>query len=294
VGDVLAVQGDLAGALAAYRESLDTRRALVARDPSNTQWRRDVTVSLNRVGDVLAAQGDHAGALAAYRESLEITRALITRDPRNTQWQRDVSVSLNRVGEVLVAQGDLTGALAAYRESLEITRALVTMDPSNTQWQRDVSVSLDRVGEVLVAQGDLAGALAAYRESLVLRRALAARDPSNAQWQSDLQFGINNIGGLAYNFVIARDFDRAIEVADEAISLARNTVRLYTNRAHALMFLGRVEEARSLYLRYRGEQNVRNGKSWENIVREDFAELRKAGLVHALMDEIESRYTAGG
>jgi len=36
VGDVLRAQGDLAGALAAYRESLDIRRDLSAKDSSNT------------------------------------------------------------------------------------------------------------------------------------------------------------------------------------------------------------------------------------------------------------------
>jgi hypothetical protein len=69
---------------------------------------------------------------------------------------------------------------------------------------------------------------------------------------------------------------------------------IYTNRAHALMFLGRVEEARALYLQYRGRKNVLGEKPWDAIVLEDFAELRQAGLTHPLMDEIEKAFTAGG
>jgi hypothetical protein len=64
-------------------------------------------------------------------------------------------------------------------------------------------------------------------------------------------------------------------------------------RARALMFLGRVEEARTLYARYRLEKNVENGKAWETLVLEDFAELRRAGLHHPLMNEIEKRFRAG-
>ena len=60
------------------------------------------------------------------------------------------------------------------------------------------------------------------------------------------------------------------------------------------MFLGRLDEARALYLRYRGAQKVQGDKSWEAVVLEDFAELRKAGLVHPLMDEIEKTFAAGG
>jgi hypothetical protein len=60
------------------------------------------------------------------------------------------------------------------------------------------------------------------------------------------------------------------------------------------MFLGRVDEARALYLRYRGEQNVGDGKPWETVILEDFAELQKAGLTHPLMDAIKERFAAGG
>ena len=38
-------------------------RKLAATDPSNVEWQRDVSVSLERVGDVRRAAGDRAGAL---------------------------------------------------------------------------------------------------------------------------------------------------------------------------------------------------------------------------------------
>ena len=145
---MLVAQGDRTGALAAYREGLDIRHALAAKDPGNTLWQRDVYVSQIKVGNVLVAQGDRTGALAAYRAGLDIRRALAAKDPGNTLWQRDVSVSQDRVGDVLVAQGDLAGALAAYREGLDIRRALAAKDPGNTEWQTDVVLSLWRLALV--------------------------------------------------------------------------------------------------------------------------------------------------
>ena len=56
------------GALAAYRKGLAIREALAARDPANTEWQRDLSVSHDKIGDVLVAQGDGPGALAAYRK----------------------------------------------------------------------------------------------------------------------------------------------------------------------------------------------------------------------------------
>ena len=109
IGDVLVAQGDGPGALAAYRKGLAIAEALAARDPANTEWQRDLSVSHDRIGDVLVAQGDGPGALAAYRKGLAIAEALAARDPANTEWQRDLSVSHSKIGDVLVAQGDGRG-----------------------------------------------------------------------------------------------------------------------------------------------------------------------------------------
>ena len=46
------------------------------------------------------------------------------------------------------------------------------------------------------------------------------------------------------------------------------------------MFLNRVDEARALYLKYRGQQKVDGEKSWEAAILGDFAEFQKAGLTH--------------
>ena len=87
-----------AGALAAYRAAWPSPRRWHARDPANTDWQRDLSVSHNKIGDVLVAQGDGPGALAAYRRDLAIAEALAARDPANTQWQTDVAVSCAKLG----------------------------------------------------------------------------------------------------------------------------------------------------------------------------------------------------
>jgi hypothetical protein len=49
IGEVLKAQGDLAGALAAYRDGLAIRKALAAKDPGNTGWQIDLVVSLYKL-----------------------------------------------------------------------------------------------------------------------------------------------------------------------------------------------------------------------------------------------------
>jgi tetratricopeptide (TPR) repeat protein len=195
IGDMLCTQGDIGTydkALASYRKGLSIREALAARNPANTQWQRDLSVSHNKIGDMLVKQGDSSGALAAYREALTIRVALVTHDSANTQWQRDLSISHERIGNVFVAHsetGAYSDALTAYRKALTIRKSLATRDQANTQWQRDLSISHEKIGDVLCAPGltdEHGDALAAYREAQTIREALAAHDPANTLWQRDL------------------------------------------------------------------------------------------------------------
>src|SRR5262249_17989936 len=187
-------------------------------------------------------------------------------------------------------QGNLAEALQRFRDGLAIRVRLAKADPSNAGWQRDLSFSHNKVGDVLKAQGHLAEALQSFRDGLAITVWLAETDPRQLQWRNDLQFTIGRIGGLAYSFVLARDFYNALDAAEQAVSLAPDRIWLQANRAHALMFLGRADEARTLYLRCRGEKNVVGEKPWESVVLEDFAEMRKAGLGNPLMDEIEKQF----
>ena len=292
VGNVLVAQGKLDEALQSYRQSLTIRERLAVADRGNAEWQRDLSISYDKVGYVLDAQGELDDALQSCRQSLAIAERLTAADPSNTQWQRDLAVSYSRVGEVLVDQGKLDEAMQSYRQSLAITERLAAADRSNASWQRDLSVSYNKVGEVLVAQGKLDAALESYRQSLAIREHLAAADRSNAQWRNDLDYVVGRIGALAYRLVLAGEFATALDAADQAISLTPDKIWLYANRAHALMFLGRTDEARALYLKYRGREDVFEGKSWETVVLADFAELRKAGLSDPLMDTIEKLFKA--
>ena len=63
-------------------------------------------------------------------------------------------------------------------------------------------------------------------------------------------------------------------------------VWIETNRAHALLFLGRTREAIAAYAARKGETIPDQGK-WEEVILKDFAEFRKHGLNHPDMARIE-------
>ena len=294
IGHVQQTQGDLVASLKSYQASLAIRERLAQSDPGNADWQRNLTVSYDNVGDVQMAQGNVEAALKSYQADLAIAERLAQSDPSNAGWQRDLSVSYEKVGDVQAAQGDLAAALKSHQASLVIRERLVQSDPGNGGWQRDLSVSYNKVGDVQHTQGDLRGALKSYQASLAIRQRLTQSDPNNAGWKRDLNYVIGKIGGMAFYLLLAHDFADALQAADQTISVAPDQIWLYTNRAHALMFLGRADEARALYLKYRDEKNVQDGKSWPIIILQDFAELHKAGLRNPLMEEIQKDFRSAG
>jgi tetratricopeptide (TPR) repeat protein len=293
LGDLLVADGNLHEALKTYRDGLAVRERLAKADPGNAGRQRDLWMSYNKIGSMLVAQGNSSEALKSFREGVAVGERLAKVAAIDADWQRDLLVTYNKIGDMLVAQGNPDEALKCFRDGVAVGERLANADPSNWGWQRDLSVSYNKIGEIMVAQGKLDEALNAYRGALVITQRLAAADRSDIERQRGLQFSIRRIGSLTYGLVLAHDFGKALEAADEVISASPGTILLHLYRARALMFLGRVEEARTLYLRYRREPNVQNGKSWETLALEDFAELRKAGLAHPLMDEIEKRFRAG-
>jgi tetratricopeptide (TPR) repeat protein len=266
----------------------------VAHETTNAELRHSQAMALVESSERLLALGDPDSALAAVRQAQPILQSLLAAEPDSTLRQHDLSVGDNQLGNALAAQGHVDEALAAYRDSFAIVKALVEKDGRNTDWQHDLSVGDNKIGDLLVGQDRLDEALAAYRDSLGIIKALVEKDRGNTQWQSDLQFGIENVGDMAFRYVLAGEFTKGLGTSDEAISLAPDKIWLIMNRAHALMFLGRVDEARALYLRLRSEKNVEDEKSGETVILEDFAELRKAGLTHPLMDEIEKQFAERG
>ena len=196
LGDALMAKGAREEALAAYEAARSEILALAEREPASPRWRRDASVTHDRIGELLVAEGQVELALESFRRSLELADALAQSGPGNAALQHDLSVAHDRIGEALELRGDLDGALESYRRGLAVAEALTRSEPGRLDWAWDVTVSLDRVGDVLAAKGKADEALAAYRRGLRIAEALAADDPMRMDWQRDLAASCHKIGAL--------------------------------------------------------------------------------------------------
>jgi tetratricopeptide (TPR) repeat protein len=275
-------------ALAFYKKGHAIRQALAETDKANVEWQRDLASSHDSIAAVLVKQNKLDDALASFKDSLTIRQALAAKEPSNTDLQRDLELADDSIAAVLVEQNKLDSALQVYNASLAIAMALAEKDRANVEWQRDLASSHDNIGDVLVKQNKLDDALASFKDSLTIRQALVEKNKFNEEWQSDLRISVDYIGSIADKFDKAGAFSQALAAADLAISLAPDDTWLYANRAHALMFLDRVDEARAIYLQHRGAQTA--GMLWEQAILKDFDELSKKGFKRPLMDEIQTLF----
>jgi predicted negative regulator of RcsB-dependent stress response len=109
------------------------RTANVAKDPTNADTQRELSISHENLGDVLLAQRDVAGALAAYRAEMTILEALVATDASNAIWQQDVAGCHLQLGDALVAQRDRAAARAEYEAGRAVAQRLAASDPTNAE-----------------------------------------------------------------------------------------------------------------------------------------------------------------
>jgi hypothetical protein len=100
---------------------------------------------------------------------------------------------------------------------------------------------------------------------------------------------VESLGKLSWYALFARHYADALNAAERSLKIKPNLAE-EANHAHALMMLGRTAAAKALYLAHKGESL--QGKTWEEVIVDDFDRLRKAGIKNSLMEEIEDAWSS--
>ncbi|MER5200836.1 tetratricopeptide repeat protein [Streptomyces sp. NPDC002755] len=185
-------------------------------------WRKDdpddspVSLAgvLNNLSYGLAATGRLDEALDKAQASVDMRRELVS---RNAEAGPDLARSLNTLSRHHSRAGNLDAALTAARESLHVRRAAAEDSPD--AFLTELESSLSHLAEILIAIGDFTDARDTFREAASVRRQL---DPSNpGARQRDY---VRTLLKLAELSRAADAREEAMEIADEAVTLARRLV----------------------------------------------------------------------
>ena len=256
----------------------------------------EVRVGLHQPRYVYAAKGEHDRAIADYDKAIEI-------DPKH-------ALAYTNRGYAYAAKGEHDRAIADYDKAIEIdpTQAYAYSGRvhareakgdynartdhnraiENRQRPQELlptTTKLDPFNkqiESLFDQGK-------YADALGQQRALVA-DIKKSEIISTGNPGrrtAEGLGRLAWFAHLTRDFDEALAVTERALALAPDLLWIELNRAHALLFIGRLDEAQALYVAHTGKQTSKDDdRIWEDVIADDFEVLRTAGLDHAAFAEI--------
>jgi TPR repeat protein len=94
---------------------------------------------------------------------------------------------------------------------------------------------------------------------------------------------------IAWLALFARKPELALTSSERAMKLLQADLKPATNRAHALMYLGRAQEARSAFMAPKNKtMSADDPFLWQEVISQDFKKLRQAGLDHPQMREIEA------
>ncbi len=150
LGNVAAVQGDLAASRACFEQSLPLARATGSTD--------QVAASIFHLAAISNMEGDLKTSRAQLEECLAISR--------EAGHANVVSLSLNGLGEVARLEGDSVAARSYYEQAVAVSR-----DANHDHF---LLVPLCNLGAVACEAGDAALARASYEEALAMSRALAS------------------------------------------------------------------------------------------------------------------------
>lgn len=224
-------RGDYTEAEALLRRALEIQRSVLGPDHP------EVASSLNSLATLHHRRGDVAGAESLYRQTLAIQeRALGPGHP-------SAAYTLMNLGLLLAGRGDLAAAEPLYRRAISIWEERLGPDHPL------VAQALGNLAGLRRDRGDSAEAQALYQRAIDGTRKRLAADPENPGERQRLAQALVEIGKLQ------RDLGRPVRAEAswrEAVTLMApltgdsEAVDFLDTHARALLYLGRVEEARPL------------------------------------------------
>jgi tetratricopeptide (TPR) repeat protein len=129
LGDTLRAQRNVAAALTLHDQALAVRRERVARDPTLTFSRWELSRSLNAVGGLLLMEPrpDAARAAALFTEARELAHATLTSAPSFNELRKEVArASEGRGLAAMLAGGGAAQARAFLEDSLRTWEEVLT------------------------------------------------------------------------------------------------------------------------------------------------------------------------
>lgn len=242
--------GDLAGALDSHRKAAVLREALVAAEPGNADYRRELLDSYWFMATLLGRQGDMIEELNIIRRQLPDREKLAAAEQHTFIDRYNLAATYVYIGSLLMQMGDVSGALDNQQKALQIREQLAAVDPDRARSNRALTISYEYLGLAKDRAGDTKSALELQQHGLQLRESLVAADSLNTDLRLMLIESYRYVGDLHLklgDLKLAREhYAKQWSLVKEMVAADPANAQLIQNQAVALIKVGDVDAASAL------------------------------------------------
>jgi eukaryotic-like serine/threonine-protein kinase len=158
LGKIALEQGQLAQAIAAYRDVHSIKSQLLSRSPDDRDAVERLLISNGILGRTLALCGAEGEATQHVREAVGAARTLVAFDAKQADWRFWLGKYGLQLGGIARGAGRLQEATGHDAEAVRVLSDLVATDETNSAWQRELASAQVESARLRLALGDSASA----------------------------------------------------------------------------------------------------------------------------------------
>lgn len=234
--------GDLEGALQSHHKAAALRESLVAAEPNNRDYRRELLDSYWYISNLLGKQGNLERDLEMIRQQIPARQELAASEKTDFLDRYNLAGAFTYAGSLCMQMGDAKGALDNQREALRIRETLAASDPNTARSRRALTISYEYLGLASDLDGDTKTALDWQQRGLEMRESLVAADPLNTDLRLMLIESHRYVGDM---FLKLRDLEQAskhyqkqLAMNEEMVAVDPSNAQFRSNKAVALIKAG--------------------------------------------------------
>ena len=207
--------GQTTKAIENARKAVEFRKAALALQPANRDFRRELAASYNNLALLLGGQGDGKESEKYRRDALAILEPLAASSPDDRRAQYALAKEYELFGGFL-GEDHQSESIEYFGRSLKMYDLLAKSDPKNDQYKIEVSFAHKHLGSRLAMQNHMDEALDHYHQALAIDEAQLAAHPDNLNTRYFITYTYSDTG-----YILGKrgDYDGAISYYRKALDI---------------------------------------------------------------------------
>ena len=249
----------------------------------------EIALVSHHLGVLYDRKNDFAKSESYYERSLFLYQQLASKSPK--YYRYDVAQVLNNIGILYEHKNDLVKAEGFFKLALIVRDTLNEIDPK--AYGESLIVTMYDLSNLYQKMAEAAkdnSSKAAFYSNIVSLQKRIVNNYRQTYTQNTNDDKIKDafaeaLGNLSWYSLFTKEFNVAEQSAQNALQLVPSKIWVKANLAHALLFQGKYEDAKNIYVSLKDRKDE-NDTPFKTIIIGDLQSLEKAGITNAHVSQI--------